>query len=315
VDLTPDLPASHVGPTPGFQASKVVIVAGKGGVGKTTVAATLGLAAADSDQSVLFLEVDGTGALSSALGVPEPGPEPSPVPHDPRRLRLAAIRPQEALTGYLGEHGLQRLTGRLLRTGMLDLVATATPGIRDLVVLGRIRQLAERDPADLVVVDAPAAGHAISFLRTPADVLDMVRDGPILRQAHLAADFLADSRLCSVSLVTLPQVTPIRELIETAYAIEEDLGVALGPVILNAVEPGLGDPPEELVGDPVAEALVAADRWIRARIEAETRHSADLLEDLALPLLRLPRTDLPPDDPRALASLAALLASQLRVAP
>ncbi len=311
MDLTPDLPASQVVPTPGLQASKVVIVAGKGGVGKTTVAATLGLVAADSDQSVLFLEVDGTGALSSALGVPTPGPEPVPVPHDPQRLRLAAIRPQEALTGYLGEHGLKRLTGRLLRTGMLDLVATATPGIRDLVVLGRIRQLAESDPADLIVVDAPAAGHAIAFLRTPADVLNMVRDGPILHQAQLGARFLADSELCSVSLVTLPQVTPIRELIETAYAIEEELGVALGPVILNAVEPPLGAPPVEIEGDPLSEALVTADRWVRARIGAETRHTADLLDELALPLLRLPRTDLPPDDPGALISLAAVLETQI----
>ena len=315
MDLTPELPASQVGPTPGFQASKVVIVAGKGGVGKTTVTATLGLVAADSDRSVLFLEVDGTGALSSALAVPTPGPEPVPVPHDPERLRLAAIRPREALTGYLGDHGLTRLTGRLLRTGMLDLVATATPGIRDLVVLGRIRQLAETDPADLIVVDAPAAGHAIAFLRTPSDVLEMVRDGPIRRQAHLAAEFLADPELCSVSLVTLPQVTPIRELIETAYAIEEDLGVALGPVILNAVEPGLGQPPEEIPGDPVSRAMVDADHWIRERIGAETRHTTDLEENLALPLLRLPRTDLPPDNPAALTSLAALVTTQLRARP
>jgi len=284
-------------------ASQVVIVAGKGGVGKTTVSAAAALATADEGQEVLAVEVDGTGALRRLLGCPDAGPEPVPCPLRPTSVSVASIDPSTALSGYLADHGLGRLGGRLARTGMLDLVATATPGIRDLVVLGRLRQLADHYPDKIVIVDAPAAGHALAFLRTPRDILDTVDGGRIADQAQLGVEFLADHDRSSVTLVTLPQETPINELVETAFAIEDELGVALGPVIVNSVEPPLTE------SAPVDEVGLAAHEFFTHRAAAEAVQLVRMETELPLPWFALARADGPIDRQVRLEQLARSLRS------
>lgn len=288
-------------PTQYFAASQVVIVAGKGGVGKTTVAAAAALVAADEGRQVLAVEVDGTGALRRLLDCERARSRPMPSGRRGEGLLVASIDPSDALTSYLSDHGLGRLGGRLAKTGMLDLLATATPGIRDLVVLGRLRQLAEQHPDHLLIVDAPAAGHALAFLRTPRNVLDTVDDGRLADQAQQGLNFLSDHDRCSVTLVTLPQETPISELVETAFAIEDELGVALGPVIVNAVEQPL-DPVR-----PADEAGATAHDFFAERIAAEKAQLERLAADLPLPWLALPRQAGPVDVGDRLDAVAASL--------
>lgn len=219
-----------------FAASRLVIVAGKGGVGKTTVSAALALAAARSGLSVLLVEIEGKSGLASFFGR-------EPLAYQDVELadgvRGRTITPDEALLEYLKDHGLSRISKRLVTSGALEIVATAAPGIRDILVLGRVKALERKPAADLIVLDAPAAGHAISFLLSARGLLDAVRVGPIQAQAREVLDMLTDPARCQVVLVTLPEETPVNELVDTAYHLEDRVGVSLGPVVVNGVVPDL----------------------------------------------------------------------------
>jgi len=121
---------------------------------------------------------------------------------------------------------------------VIEVVATAAPGIDDIVVLGKIKQLEQTRSYDLILVDGPAAGHAITFLMAPANLLKLVRGGPIRSQAAEVAELLADPARSQVILVTLPETTPVNEAIETAHALQDDGGLRLGPVVVNAYDAG-----------------------------------------------------------------------------
>ena len=149
------------------------------------------------------------------------------------------------------------MSRRLARTGVLDVVSTAIPGIRDVLVLGKVKQLEVAGAADLIVVDAPATGHAITFLTSAAGMVDAARGGPLRTQAQDVVELLSDPARCRVILVTLPEEMPVSETIESAYTLEDKAGVQLGPVIVNACDPepsGLDRPAAEVAaggrGDP-----------------------------------------------------------------
>lgn len=200
----------------------VTIVAGKGGVGKTTVTAVLARAAIRAGLRVLVVELDGKPTLGRLL----PGVEV---------LQLSATA---ALAEYLDTHGFSRVAKRLARSGVIDVVAAAAPGIDDIVVLGKIKQLELTGQYDLVVVDGPAAGHAISFLQSARSLMDTIRGGPVHTQAGEVAAMMTDPARCQVVLVTLPETTPVNEAVETAYALEDRVGVHLGPLLVNGVDQG-----------------------------------------------------------------------------
>lgn len=286
-----------------FTASRLVIVAGKGGVGKTTVTAALARAAALAGLSTLVVEVEGKSGLPGLFGRPGLGYQevvlsPGGGPEGAADVRARTLTPDDALLEYLHDHGLQRVSKRLVSSGALDVVATAAPGIRDILVLGKVKQLERSATADLLVLDAPAAGHAITFLMSARGLLDAVRVGPIQAQARDVLDLLTDPARCQVLLVTLPEETPVNELVETAYRLEDRVGVSLGPVVVNGLYPplpGLEDDPAELaaaagVGLRPGEAdwLGAAAQFRRRRTDLQEEQVARLAADLPLPQLRLP---------------------------
>ncbi len=246
----------------------VAIVAGKGGVGKTTVTAVLARAAIRRGLRVLVIELDGKPTLGRLL----PGVE------------VQQLSATAALAEYLDTHGLSRVTKRLASRGIIDVVATASPGIDDIVVLGKVKQLERSGLYDLVVIDGPAAGHAITFLLAARSLLASVRSGPIHTQASDVADMLADPARCQVVLVTLPETTPVNEAIETAYALEERVGVHLGPVVVNGVDHG-PDLPADAAGDGSPMRLAADFR--NARRLLHRTECNRLAEQLALPQLHL----------------------------
>ena len=145
----------------------------------------------------------------------------------------ARTTPDDALVEYLEDHGLRRIGRRLASSGALEVVATAVPGMKDILVLGKVKQLERAGAADLIVIDAPAAGHAVTFLLSAQGLLDAVRVGPIRKQAQDVVELLTDAERCQVMLVTVAEETPVNELVETAFAIEDRAGVALGPVVVN----------------------------------------------------------------------------------
>jgi anion-transporting ArsA/GET3 family ATPase len=179
---------------------------------------------------------------------------------------------------------------------VLDIVATAAPGIDDILVLGRVKALARDEDVDLVVLDAPAAGHAVTFLQSARGLVDAVSGGPIHTQASEVLEMLGDPARCQVVLVTLPEETPVNELVDTAFALEDRVGVSLGPIVVNgsyADHQGLDADLDSLAGaaelgpdDLAALRSAAAFRLERVATQAEetTRLAAALpLAQIVLP--------------------------------
>jgi len=286
-----------------FAASRVVIVAGKGGVGKTTVTAALARAASLQGHRALIVEVEGKSGLPSMFGTEDLGYEeitlaPPGSPEGSAGVQARTITPDTAMVEYLQAHGMSRVARRLVASGAIDTLATAAPGIKDIVVLGKVKQLERDGAADLIVLDAPAAGHAITFLRSARGLLDAVRVGPIHNQAADVMELLTDPDRCQVVLVTLPEETPVNELVETAYNLEDQVGVALGPVVVNGlypVRPGLDVDPQAAATEAgvqlragEAEVLAEAADFRRHRCELQAEQVARLAGQLPLPQLRLP---------------------------
>jgi anion-transporting ArsA/GET3 family ATPase len=226
--------------------SHVLVVAGKGGVGKTTMSAALARMAADAGKSVLIVELEGKSGITAAFGLDEDlgyeeielAPAATSVPAGRTgSVRARRLTPDDALMEYLQDHGLRRVSKRLAHSGVLDVVSTAIPGIRDVLVLGKVKQLEREARADLIVVDAPATGHAITFLTSASGLVNAARGGPLRTQAQDVVDLLSDPARCRVILVTLPEELPVSETIESAYTLEDKAGVQLGPVIVNACDP------------------------------------------------------------------------------
>lgn len=285
-----------------FTAARVLIVAGKGGVGKTTVSATIALAAAERGLDVTIVEIEGKYGLATAFGTTPLGYAASVLrPAAPGRgeIRGRSIAADDALVDYFAEHGLSRFGRTLTKMQVLDTLATATPGLKDLIVLGRIKQIERDDPAALIVVDAPASGHAMSFLLSARGLQATARSGPIRRQADEASELLADPTRCRVALVTLAEETPVNELVETAYRLEDEVGVALAPLVVNAVDrprPGLGDPAafaaavaRRNVPAGLADELAAAASFWNRRAAVHQEQLARLTELLPLEQVILPR--------------------------
>jgi arsenite/tail-anchored protein-transporting ATPase len=266
-------------PLQSLTAARVVVVAGKGGVGKTTVTAVIARAASDAGRHVLVVELDGKPALAELI------PD----------IEVLAISAPEALDEYLRDHGFARIAKRLNRTGVIDIVGTAAPGIDDIVVLGKIKQLERSGEYDLIVVDGPAAGHAITFLTSAAGLADAVGSGPVRAQADDVLELLHDPQRCQVVLVTLPETTPVNEVVETAFALEDDVGVQLGPVIVNGVDVGAALPDDETVrravaglDESVARDLLDALAFRRSRRAMEAGEIERLAAELPIPEVTLP---------------------------
>ncbi|MEY2405640.1 MAG: hypothetical protein QOG39_556 [Acidimicrobiaceae bacterium] len=308
-----------------FAASRLVIVAGKGGVGKTTVTAALARAAAMTGLSTLIVEVEGKSGLASVFG-----DEPLSYAEVElsERIRGRTLTPDDALLEYLRDHGLSRISRRLVSSGALDVVSTAAPGIKDILILGKVKQLERTDTADLIVLDAPAAGHAITFLLAARALLDAVRVGPINTQAKEVLELLTDPARCQVLLVTLPEETPVNELVDTAYHLEDRVGVSLGPVVVNGLYTpieGLSAAPEEAASRAgtslrrgEAESLAEAADFRRHRMDLQREQIDRLAAELPLPQLHLPylfNADLGPDDLELLAEALLDGVRSLEAAP
>jgi len=284
------------------EQSHVLVVAGKGGVGKTTMAAALAHMAAATGRSVLIVELEGKSGITGAFGMGEDlgYDEVELQASSPGRgeVRARRITPDDALVEYLEDHGLKRVSKRLVSSGVVDVVSTAIPGIRDVLVLGKIKQLERERQADLIVVDAPATGHAITFLTSAAGLVSAARGGPLRTQAQDVVELLSDPSRCRVMLVTLPEDMPVSEAIESAYTLEDKAGVQLGPVIVNACDPapiGLDTPAAEVAASagvtlkPDHLAALEAARRFRLERHAITAEQVDrLARELPLPHLLVP---------------------------
>ncbi|HEX4863042.1 MAG TPA: ArsA-related P-loop ATPase [Acidimicrobiales bacterium] len=297
----------------------VTIVAGKGGVGKTTVSATLAFAAARAGLTTLIVDVERKSGLPALLGADEPlGYQESVLLEAGQtgpgsaELRARTLTPDDALVEYLEDHGMRRVSRRLTSTGTLDVVATAVPGIKDILVLGKVKQLeaskraGRPDAPDFIVVDAPAAGHAVTFLASAYGLLDAAAVGPIRAQATEVIGLLSDPARCQVMLVTIPEETPVNEAADTAFHLEDRAGVQLAPIVVNGLWPHLDLPaePSAQLDQADADRVASSADFRRQRQRLQDEQVKRLGEMLPLPQIRLPflfSTELGPKDVEVLA--------------
>ena len=323
--------------------SRVMIVAGKGGVGKTTMVAALAHLAAGAGLSVLVIELEGRTGVASAFGSSSglgyagevlhaagatdlgdgPADESTVIP--PGTVHARTITPDDALLEYLDDHGMRRFSKRLLSSGIIDIVAGAIPGIRDILVLGKVKQIEQAGLADLVLVDAPATGHAMTFLSSASGLLDAARGGPVRAQAADVVALLTDPARSQVALVTLPEEMPVNEVVDAAYQLEDKVGITLGPIIVNGCyEPvtGLAVPAAEAaeaagvdLDDGLGEALDAASTFRRTREALQQEQIQRLSHELPLPELRVPFAFTASIGPEELQVLADALATGIAKLP
>jgi anion-transporting ArsA/GET3 family ATPase len=311
--------------------SRVLVVAGKGGVGKTTITAALARMAAHAGLSVLVVELEGKSGVpaafggSGALGYDESHLSAVQSLPGGGTVRARRITPDDALLEYLADHGMKRISKRLVSSGALDVVSTAIPGIRDILVLGKVKSLERQGVADLILVDAPATGHAMTFLSSAQGLLDAARSGPVRVQAADVVELLSDPRRCQVALVTLPEEMPVNEVVEAAYALEDRIGISLGPVIVNAclpADPGLERDPDDAASEvgvtlapEAARALRAAAEFRQRRFRLQEEQRVRLAAELPLPQLQAPFLFSAGIGPDELDRLAEELAGAVRRLP
>jgi len=235
-------------------AQRLVVVTGKGGVGKSAVTAALARAAAAAGRRVLAVEV-GRGRLGALLGEPL-GPEPRVLGP---RLAAAAVEPETALAGFvLSVLRLRMLARRLLESTSFQVLAAAAPGLSEFLVLHRLSAWLDarrggRFVYDLVLVDAPASGHSLPLLAAPTALGALARFGPVGESLRTIGRRLADPTVTLVCLVTTPEELAVRETIDLHRELAERLRLPLAPPIVNALP---------------ARRFGAADSAALARLEA-----------------------------------------------
>ena len=252
---------------------RLVFVTGKGGVGKSTVSLALGLAAAEQGKRTIVCEVGSAEHASRVFRRAEIGFHEVELADN---LWSISIDPDDSMREYMLLQLKVRAMGDLLtRSRIFTYLAAATPGLKELVTIGKIWELAQLDRKvkkgrkyDLVIVDAPATGHGIGFLQTPRTFANIARVGPIHAQAEALNAFITDHSQTGSAIVSLPEEMPVNESGMLERELTGEVGVAVDRVYMNALYP-------DRFSDDQVERLTAAGesdgRGVAAAVRAALR--------------------------------------------
>ena len=285
-----------------------MVVTGKGGVGRTTVAAALGLVAARQGKRTMVAEVAQQERMSRAFRREGVGYSETELADD---FWAMSVDPQRALDEYLGQQVGGALGNLLFHNRIFEYFVAAAPGVRELTTIGKVWELAQlqrRDrratPYDLVILDAPASGNGLAMLRAPRTFGEIARVGPVRRRADMIHDFLRDPKRTGVVSVALAQEMPVNETIEFRDKLDDEMGMGTDAVVVNALLPERFNADEreriEAVngghGSPeVAAALRAAlseSRRARGQRQQLARLKREVGDVLTLPYLWEPELSL-----------------------
>ena len=306
------MPAAAAMPPPALSARELVFVTGKGGVGKTTVAAALGLVAARTGRATVVCELTGQERLARTFGVRAGGgAERALAP----RLDALTIDPDAALVEWIARNLGRPAAALLGRSQAFAYLIAAAPGARELVTLGKAWDLSQGPTGRLVIVDGPSTGHALALLQAPSTYADMAAVSPVGRQAADVRETLRDASRSAVVLVAAPTEMAVAETIELADGVERLLGRPPDLVVMNEMLPdrftaGEVERVERLAGR-------SDDQHLRelARLVAVARHRAraqaellwELRRGVAAPIAELPFLFVPALGRAELATLATML--------
>jgi anion-transporting ArsA/GET3 family ATPase len=285
---------------------RLLVVAGKGGVGKTTVACALGIRAAQLGRRVLVCEVDGVARASQLMKV-EPGPLGTAVEARPG-LYLMAIEGKAALAEYLGLIvPVRRFLQTVLKSRVYQYFVAAAPGLKELMTIGKIWYEAERvDEStgrrlwDLVILDAPATGHSLQYLRMPAAARDTFGAGLVNKEAKRLVDLLTDPARTAVNLVTTAEEMPVNETVLMYNELRDSLQMPTGALFINrAHSTEFAERDVERLSAAAARTRVRKDKTLLREVAARageesgwtrlnTRYRARLEKETTMPIFELP---------------------------
>jgi anion-transporting ArsA/GET3 family ATPase len=306
---------------------RLVFITGKGGVGKTTIASSLAWLAAERGLRTLVCEVDAKGNLADFY-------ETAPITFDEReiapRLWAMAMDTEASLKQYLS---LQLKVPLVARIGpvakMFDFVASAAPGVREIVTVGKLCWEVKERHYDFVVGDASATGHILGQLAAPQAINQLVQVGLVRQQTDWMLDILQDPATTGLVVVATPAEMPVNETLDLTARLRQETNVDLAAVVVNRVLPelfGRGEEevferldqpqPQELleaqVGGPVGSLMQAARLTVTMR-RSRTEHLERLRDaiDPSVPLLYMPYLFFRSHGLRATHQLAGALSAEL----
>jgi anion-transporting ArsA/GET3 family ATPase len=261
---------------PALLDKRLILVTGKGGAGKTTVAAALGLAAARHGKRVVLCEVAEQKRLGALFAVDTEHAETELAPG----LFAVSVDPEQAKQEWLHYQLKSRTLASVLGGSRLfQYLTAAAPGLSELVTIGKVWDLAQLERRtggsvfDLAIVDAPATGHGLAMLRAPSTFAAVARVGPVGRQAEKIDRFLRDRAQTGVLTAALPEEMPVNETVEFERALRRELGMTVDAIVVNAVHPARFSAAE-------ARALEAARAGAGSRGSAPAAIAAALSEHL-----------------------------------
>jgi anion-transporting ArsA/GET3 family ATPase len=282
----------------GLLDKRLVVVTGKGGVGKSTISIALALAAAQQGKRVILCEVASQEHLSHVFQRAELGYHEVEMEDN---VWAISIDPDESMREYvLLQLKVRAMRDLLFRSRIFTYLAAATPGLKELVTIGKIWELTLWDRKvkggnryDTVIVDAPATGHGIGFLQTPRTFANVARVGPLRQQAEALDKFIRNRERTGVAVVASPEEMPVNETAKIERDLAERVGVPVDRIYCNGLYPERFDDAEvERIGEADGDVLVrAASRAAVSearRARAQREQLARLEELCSAPVTTLP---------------------------
>ena len=285
---------------PDFLDKRLIFVTGKGGVGKSTVATALGIRASLEGRRTIICEVASSENTSRLFRQEEVGYREVELSND---LWAISIDPDDSMREYvLLQLKVKAMRDLLFRSKMFTYLAEATPGLNELVTIGKIWELAQLDRKvkhgrkyDLVIVDAPATGHGIGFLKTPRTFANIARVGPMYNQAVELDEMITDHEQTGAIVVSLPEEMPVNETATLEKELRDSVGVSVDRVIMNALYPQRFEAGDleaiERLRDSGESELHAAGRAALSefrRTEAQQEQVSRLEDMISTPMTTLP---------------------------